>query len=125
MPTESVQSILGDITYRISNLETKVRLTEQNSFNFQERVQLLSKNFLDLKKEILNRVDNLTQEAHDLERNMNDLKKKVAALEAKSSFSSYASGHAKLASVAVPSHIEMSADDAKRALDDVMKKLEA
>lgn len=125
MPTESVQSILGDITYRISNLETKVRLTEQNSFNFQERVQLLSKNFLDLKKEILNRVDNLTQEAHDLERNMNDLKKKVAALEAKSSFSSYASGHAKLASVATPAHVEMSADDAKRALDDVMKKLEA
>ncbi len=125
MATESIQSVLNDITYRLSNMETKVRLTEQNSFNFQERVQLLSKNFLDLKKEILNRVDNLTQEAHDLERNMNDLKKKVAALEAKSSFSSYASGHAKLASVATPVHAEMSPEEAKAALDDVMRKLGA
>lgn len=117
---ENIQTALSDAVYRITNLESKVRLMEQNFFNVQERVQLLSKNFLDLKKEVLGRVDTLSQEAHDIEKSASELRKKVTAIEAKITSVPLVAGLAAIQ----PVRTEMSSDEASRALDDVLKKLE-
>ena len=124
MPTENLQLVLNDITTRLANIETKVRLAEQNSFNTQERMQLLSKNFLDLKKEILNRVDNLSQEAHDIEKSSNELRKKITSLESKVSAASLSSGFARAAIQPAKAAEDMSLDEAKKTLDDILVRLE-
>ncbi|HIK02233.1 TPA: hypothetical protein H1012_00105 [archaeon] len=122
MPTENIQSVLSDLSYRLANLETKIRLNEQNFFNSQEKVQLLSKNFLDLKKELLNRVDNLTQEMHEVEKAVLELKKKVSSFETKITVAPQQLGFRPLPPVE-PHNI--SPEQAKSALDDVLRRLEA
>ena len=122
MPTENIQSVLSDLSYRLANLETKIRLNEQNFFNSQEKVQLLSKNFLDLKKELLNRVDNLTQEMHEVEKAVLELKKKVSSFETKITAAPQQPAFKSL--LPVEPH-NISPEQAKSALDDVLRRLEA
>ncbi len=121
MAVQNPQGVLDEILYKVSNLETKVRLTEQNFFNSQERVELLSRNFLDLKKELLGRVDNLTHEAHDFSRALSEIRNKLALIESKLSAIPKITPAQQASAITA----EISAEDASKTLDDVLKKLGA
>ena len=117
---QSPQSAMSDLMWRLSSVETKVKLNEQNFFNLQERVQLFSQNFLDLKTELRNRADNLTEELHDLEKKVDSLGTKYAQSPKAADVEEIKKFH-KAINVFSP---DMSKDDAKKILDDVMRKLE-
>lgn len=127
MDQQSPQSIMSDLSWRISSLETKVKLNEQNFFNLQERMQLINKNFLDLKKELRDRVDNLTDEAHDIEKTVKDLQSKVEKVGSKLATAPRGEDVEQIKKFHETINVfkpEMSADEAKNILDGVLKQLE-
>ncbi len=120
MEAQSPQAVMQDIMWRLTSLETKIKLNEQNFFNLQERMQLLNKNFLDLKKEIRDRVDNITDEIHDLEKRIDSLREKFSQAPKASDVEQIKKFHQTI-NVFKP---DMSADEAKNILDDVLQRLE-
>ncbi len=126
MEQQSPQSIMFDLQSKISSLETKVKLNEQNFFNLQERMQLISTNFLDLKKELRERADNITEETREIESTIKDLRSKISKLESQAASApkaEYSESVKKFPAPMAALTTEMSSEDAKNALDSVLKKL--
>ena len=119
MEAQSPQTMYEDLLWRMSSLETKVKINEQNLFNLQERMQLINTNFLDLKKEIRGRADNMSDELHDLEKKLSSLREKFVQAPKAADVDQIKKFHQSI-NVLSP---EMSADEAKNILDGVLKKL--
>ena len=121
MDPQNPQAAIADLMWRITSLETKVKLNEQNFFNLQERMGLINKNFLDLKKEIRDRADNLSDEMHDLEKKVSSLSEKFVKAPKAADVEQIKKFHESI-NVFKP---DMSTDEAKNILDEVLHKLEA
>jgi len=83
-------------------------------------MQLINKNFLDLKKEIRDRADNISDEIHDLDKRVESLRDKFAQAPKAADVDQIKKFHESI-NVFKP---EMSADEAKSILDDVLTKME-
>ncbi|MFH1450799.1 MAG: hypothetical protein ABIF92_02360 [archaeon] len=82
-PRQSPQQVAESLMWKVNNLETKVRINEQNIINDRRHVQLLNRNVLDLKKELRDKLDAVMQQRGDLPKKISDLELKVQNIEAK------------------------------------------
>jgi len=80
---QTPQQIFDSLSWRFNNLDTKVRINEQNLLNMRKHSQLINQNFLDLKKEIRESVVNIQKTSHDMERKVNELSSKLNELESR------------------------------------------
>jgi len=78
---KSPQQKVIDLTWKLNNMETKVRINEQNIINDRRHVQLMSRNSLDIKKEVREKMGTILTERHDLGKKVSDLEARVKALE--------------------------------------------
>lgn len=127
MEMQSPQAMLNDIAAKLSGIETKVKLNEQNFFNLNERMQLLSQNFLDIKKELLGKMDNLTEETHEIEKAFQELNEKMAKMDSRVMRVPKAEDVEQIKKFHQSINVfkpEMSREEADKILDDVLKKLE-
>ena len=116
--TETERKI-EDLTLRINSIDTKIRINEQNLLNLQSRVQLLSKNLIDLKKEVRDEVDESARKGEKIEKLVNELNKKIK------SFRRGSAGLALTSEIKGPGEKqEMTKEDAEKALDNVLKLTE-
>lgn len=79
--TTDTRSLINNLSMRISNLDTKVRINEQNILNEGRRIQLVNKNVLDFKKEIREKVERLMEASHDLQKALEKLGQKIEIIE--------------------------------------------
>lgn len=112
----------------IGSVETKTRINEQNILNAQKKVQLLSRNFLDLKKELREKVDLVFQKNHEMEKSVKKLTAAVERLEKK--LPKYAKSEDVKAVQKFHESVnvfkpELSKEEAGSILDDILKKAEA
>jgi len=126
-PKKSSQQQVTDLTWKLNNLETKARINEQNIINDRRHVQLISKNILNLKKEIREKMDTILTGRHDLGKNVSDLIERVKALEKlskkfvkKGEITALQKFHQNFNYF----DKEMTKEEADRVLDDIVRKVE-
>lgn len=100
-----------------ASVYTRIRINEQNIMNLQDKVQMLSKNFLNLKKEVRDRLSESSGGASKVGEN---LKKRIEKIEEKVE---------KLEKFGVEKGKKeeeikkgMTEEEADKALDDILKK---
>ena len=80
-PKKTPQQEVSNLTWKVNNIETKVRINEQNVMNDRRHVQLLNKNVLDLKKEMRTKLDGILKERHDGTKKIEELTTRVENME--------------------------------------------
>ncbi|MDP7282138.1 MAG: hypothetical protein QF475_00670 [Candidatus Undinarchaeales archaeon] len=80
-PKKTPQQAVSNLTWKVNNIETKVRINEQNVMNDRRHVQLLNKNVLDLKKEMRTKLDGILKERHDGTKKIEELTTRVENME--------------------------------------------
>jgi len=131
MPSKAVNqaSMLSNMSWKLSNLDTKIRINEQNLISERRRVQLINKNLLDLKTEIRDKLDSVTTQSRELKQKMTALEKKVAKVEVKLSkkFAGKDEVHElkKFSESFNMFGTDMSKTEADKILDEILKKTEA
>lgn len=78
---QSQRNFMNDINWRLSSLDTKIRINEQNILNEGRRIQLISKNFLEFKKEIREKLEHVLEENHEIDKKFSDISKDIERLE--------------------------------------------
>lgn len=123
---QSREAVMTELGWKINNLDSKIRINEQNVLNERKQVQLLNKNFLDFKKEMRDKVDLLLQENRKVQETMTKLQGLLSTMESKMK-KGYArkedvselKKHEESVNVFKP---EMSKAEANRVLDEILKK---
>jgi len=80
-PTPSKNKNDVDPNWKLNNIETKVRINEQNIINDRRHVHLMSRNLLSIKKEVHEKLDTLLHGSNDVTTTIAKLEKRVSALE--------------------------------------------
>lgn len=123
----SAQEEMSSITWKLNNLETKVRINEQNVINDRRHVQLLNGNVLAMKKEFREKLDKILQQRTDYAKGIADLTNRVSALEGqmkKAVKRTEISAMQKFHEHFNYFDNEMSKEEADRILDDILKTTE-
>jgi len=82
-PKQTPQQVTSNLIWKLNNLETKVRINEQNIVNDRRHVQILNSAILELKQEMRDKVDTVLHDKHDLKKKVANLEIKVEGLERK------------------------------------------
>ena len=117
MTPQQIQE-LQQISATVSSLSTKIRINEQNILNLQSRVQLLSRNFLDLKKEMRGKTDIAVEKSNYAEKKIKEIMKKLEKFE-KEGFVSSGKDDKKEPDISKP---KMTAEEAENILDDILEE---
>ena len=80
-PKKKSPAETSGLTWKLNNMETKVRINEQNIMNDRRHVQLLNRGLLDLKKEVREKLDSVLSERHTVSKKVEELSIKVDSLE--------------------------------------------
>ncbi|MFO7872371.1 MAG: hypothetical protein R6U26_01865 [Candidatus Undinarchaeales archaeon] len=107
-----------DINSMLNSLSTKTRINEQNIMNLHNKLQVLSRNFLDFKKEIRDKVGSgVGKDFEELEKKidkkMKQIDKKIEMLEKKKKIKE---------AVSPTSKKGMTSEEADKILDNILKK---
>ena len=128
LPKQTPQQVTTDLTWKLNNLETKVRINEQNIMNDRRHVQLINTSILDLKKELREKTGNVLQEKHGLLKRVSGLELKMEHLERRLKRFARREELATLQKFHKSFNYfdnEMTKDEADHILDDIVRKAEA
>jgi len=81
MPQQGAQLTVDTLSWKVNSVDTKTRINEQNIMNERRHVQLVNKNLLSLKKELRDRVGQISRDSSDIKKKLQELEAKVTKLE--------------------------------------------
>jgi len=116
---QTPQEMFESLSWRLNNLDTKLRITEQNVVNMRNHSQLINQNFLDLKKEVRDSVSNVQTKNHDLERELKQVQDKLTELESEINKIKSTPVHKKLK---LPIYEDKEQEE-KKSADDVLDEI--
>lgn len=106
------------INSMLNSLSTKTKINEQNIMNLHNKFQVLSRNFLDFKKEIRDKVGSGAEKDFEelekkIDKKMKQIDKKIEMLEKKKKIKE---------AVSPTSKKGMTSEEADKILDNILKK---
>ena len=111
-------TMLSNLQMKLSSVETKIRINEQNLLNDRQHSQLINKNLLELKKEVRERLDKASQENRELSTRVDELSKRVEELGKGIRMQKPAAQQVQVVNLKKP---QMSAKQASSILDNILK----